>query len=161
VTPCCRPHASAVPSTVRIWNERAVLSSLHDGRAWRAAQIADAAGLTPASVRDVLRTLVAKGRVRSLDPEQAGAMGRPARTLQHARPDGLTLGIHLDEKFVRMVVGEVFGKARVVREIPIASDDADEAAGAVTDLLSRVDRTRVWMTGCTPCCRSIPARFLR
>jgi hypothetical protein len=45
-----------------------------------------------------------------------------------------------------MVVGEVFGKARVVREIPVASDDADEAAGAVTDLLSRVDRTRVWMT---------------
>lgn len=60
-----------------------------------------------------------------------------------------------------MVVGEVFGKARVVGEIPVASDDADEAAGAVTDLLSRVDRTRVWMTGCTPCCRSIPARFLR
>lgn len=123
------PHASAVPSTVRIWNERAVLSSLHDGRAWRAAQIADATGLTPASVRDMLRTLVAKGRVRSLDPEQAGAMGRPARTFQHARPDGLTLGIHLDEKIVRMVVGEVFGKARVVGEIPIASDDADEAAG--------------------------------
>ncbi len=139
--------ASADPSTVRIWNERAVLATLTDGLPRRAAHIAEATGLTPASVRAVLGTLTAKGWVCGLEPEQAGAMGRPARTFQRAHPDGLILGVDLGGHAVRVVVSDLFGEPQVVGEAPVASPDPFALRAALADALSPVDHSRVWMTG--------------
>ena len=139
--------ASADPSTVRIWNERAVLATLTDGLPRRAAHIAEATGLTPASVRAVLGTLTAKGWMCGLEPEQAGAMGRPARTFQRAHPDGLILGVDLGGHAVRVVVSDLFGEPQVVGEAPVASPDPFALRAALADALSPVDHSRVWMTG--------------
>lgn len=138
--------SSADPSSVRRWNERVVLTALADGRAVRAAELARATGLTTASVRDVLRTLGAKGWVSDMEPVQGG-MGRPARTFRLARPDALTLGVDLGGHTVRVVSSDVVGTVTTLGEAAVPPGDLAGTKRVLAELLSGVDPARVWTTG--------------
>lgn len=140
-------HPSADPSSVRRWNERAVISALASGEAQRVAQIATTAGLTSASVRDVLRTLAHKGWVTGQEPVNGG-MGRPARTFHLANPSPLVLGLDLGGHAVRAVVADLRGDVRVVGEATL-SDPGDLGATrrVIAGVLAEVPLDRIWTTG--------------
>lgn len=141
------PQPSAAdPSSVRRWNERAVLATLEDGTPRRAAEIADATGLTTASVRDVLRTLASKAWITGLAPVQGG-MGRPARTFQLDRPSALTLGVDLGGHRVRVVAADLFGDTYPVGEADVPAGDVEGTQAVIAELLADVDTERVWTTG--------------
>lgn len=139
-------QTSADPSSVRRWNERAVLATLEDGAPRRAAEIARATGLTTASVRDVLRTLATKGWVTDLAPVQGG-MGRPARTFRLDRPDAVTLGVDLGGHSVRVVRADLLGDVVTVGEASVPAGDIAGTKEVLARLLADVDPTQIWTTG--------------
>lgn len=141
------PQPSAAdPSSVRRWNERAVLATLEDGAARRAAEIADATGLTAASVRDVLRTLASKAWIADLAPVPGG-MGRPAKTFRLDRPSALTLGVDLGGHSVRVAVADLLGDAHPVGEAAVPGGDLEGTKAVIAGLLADVNLDRVWTTG--------------
>lgn len=137
---------SADPSSVRRWNERAVLATLEDGHPRRAAEIARATGLTSASVRDVLRTLASKGWISDLAPVQGG-MGRPARTFALHRPDAFTLGVDLGGHSVRVVQADLLGEVTPVGEASVPAGDVEGTKAVLAGLLADLDPDRIWTTG--------------
>ena len=70
-----RQPSSADPSSVRQWNERAVITALRDAGTVRVAQVAEQVGLSTASTREVLRGLVTKHWVVP-EAQSSGSVGR-------------------------------------------------------------------------------------
>lgn len=123
-----------------------MLATLRDGAPRRAAEIATATGLTSASVRDVLRTLGAKGWISDLAPAQGG-MGRPARTFALQRPDAVILGVDLGGHSVRVVQTDLWGDVTALGEASVPAGDIAGTKHVLARLLAEVDAAHVWTTG--------------
>lgn len=143
--------SGADPSTVRQWNERLVVRTLRGAGTVRVTQLADRVGLSRASAREVLRTLLDKGWVVAEETSR-GSVGRPASTFRLAEPAMGVLGVDVGGHRVRGVLQSAPGQVEVLGEVPIAPDaegpDAVVATrAALVELLADVPADHVWVTG--------------
>lgn len=146
MNPHPHPTLGADPASVRRWNERVVLRALTGRGARRVADLAEATGLTPASVRDVLRTLVEKGWVDQTPPASSG-VGRPARSYLLHEPPGRVLGLDVGGHTVRSVLLHPGGTLEPVTTVALAAPSIDATAAALRAATADVDLGTVWMTG--------------
>lgn len=143
--------SGADPSTVRQWNERLVVRTLRDAGTVRVTQLADQVGLSRASAREVLRTLLDKGWVVAEETSR-GSVGRPAGTFRLAEPSMVVLGLDVGGHRVRGVLQSAPGTVEVLGEVVISPDavgfDAVAATrSALEELLADVPADDVWVTG--------------
>ncbi len=138
-------HPPADPTSVRRWNERVVAGALRVRGPLRVAELAEATGLTAASVRDVLRTLAAKSWVTSSAASQP-RMGRPARTFRLRDVSARVLGVDLGGHTVRSVVSDAAGTVRLIGEVAVPRPRT--AMPSTRDALATLmARTRVELAG--------------
>ena len=143
-----RQPSSADPSSVRQWNERAVITALRDAGTVRVAQVAEQVGLSTASTREVLRGLVTKHWVVP-EAQSSGSVGRPASMFRLATPPVGLLGLDVGGHRVRGVLdagsgsGEVLGEVSIEQGVP----GVEATRAALVELLAPVDVSGVWMTG--------------
>ncbi|TRY16929.1 ROK family protein [Tessaracoccus rhinocerotis] len=125
----------ADPNSVRKWNEFLVVSALDEGPR-RISALANATGLTPAPLGEVLRGLEAKGWVASSRSTDGGP-GRPAQVYSLVIPKGSVLGIDVGGRAVRCVRFDLEGslQAKVERRLPRGVDEdlRTRAIAEVTD----------------------------
>lgn len=146
MNPYPHPTLGADPASVRRWNERVVLRALTGQGARRVSDLAEATGLTPASVRDVLRTLVEKGWVEQTAPTSSG-VGRPARSYLLHEPPGRVLGLDVGGHTVRSVLLHPDGTLEPVATVTLTAPSIDATADALRAATAAVDLASVWMTG--------------
>lgn len=139
---------SADASSVRRWNERAVIDAMTGEGSLRVAQVAALTGLTTASSRDVLRSLEAKGWVRAASPE-VGGMGRPARTFELCDPPAHTLGVDVGGHSVRAVILGPDGESTRLGRAALPAGDRSLAGvlKTIRALTGDLDPTSIWMSG--------------
>lgn len=139
---------SADASSVRRWNERAVIEAMSGQASLRVAQVAALTGLTTSSSRDVLRSLEAKGWVRPARTE-VGGMGRPARTFELCDPPAHTLGVDIGGHSVRAVVLGPDGAATTLGRVslPARQRSLSGVLKAFRKLTGDLDLASIWMTG--------------
>ncbi|SNU01878.1 Sugar kinase of the NBD/HSP70 family, may contain an N-terminal HTH domain [Ruaniaceae bacterium KH17] len=133
-------------SSVRQWNEQRVLDVLRGGESLRVSELALETGLTTVALRDVLRTLAAKGWIEEREATQGGK-GRPAQTYQMRPIDDAVLGLDIGGHAVRAVLTREGAETR--HEVPIVPADDMIAATreAVAAVLAEFDTSNVWVTG--------------
>lgn len=119
-----RTAARADASSVRSWNEFAVVESLRTHGPQRISELGRTTGLTPAPLGQVMRGLEAKGWVVAGAPTANGP-GRPAQTFSLSRPVGWVVGLDVGAHVTRSVVTDLAG---------------DEVARAEVRLSPRADR---------------------
>lgn len=137
---------AADPTSVRRWNERAVLTMLRSGGHWRVAELADATGLTTASVGHVLRTLGDKGWLAA--SVTSGGPGRPARTYTLDDSQGRLLGLDVGGHTVRGVLAAASGGGLVGAERPVVpAGDAEGVRRAVAQVIDDLGAGDVWAAG--------------
>ena len=135
-------------STVRHWNERAVIDAMEGRANLRVAEVATLTGLTSASAGDVLRGLQRKGWVEELSPERSG-MGRPARSYRLRELPVSVLGVDVGGHTVRAVLLRPDGTVEQVGRaaIPEPRGTVESMLDAVRRATHGVDPDKVWMTG--------------
>lgn len=135
-------------STVRHWNERAVIDAMTARENLRIAEVAALTGLTAASAGDVLRGLLRKGWVDEIKPERSG-MGRPARSYRLRELPISVLGIDVGGHMVRAVLLRPDGEVVRVGRTGIAEPrgTVESTLEAVATAIAGVDPDEVWMTG--------------
>lgn len=136
---------AADPTSVRRWNERAVLTMLRSGGQWRVAELADATGLTTASVGHVLRTLGGKGWLAA--SVTSGGPGRPARTYTLDDSQGRLLGLDVGGHTVRGVVATPSGALKGAERAVVPVGDSDGVRQAVAQVLESLGADDVWAAG--------------
>lgn len=143
-----RAQSSADPSSVRQWNERAVIASMRGAGTVRVAHVAEQVGLSTASTREVLRGLVAKKWVVA-EAQSSGSVGRPASMFRLADPPIGLLGLDVGGHRVRGVLATGSDRVEVLGEVPIerGRPGIEATRAAVSTLLAGVDTAAVWMTG--------------
>ena len=143
-----RQPSSADPSSVRQWNERAVITALRDAGTVRVAQVAEQVGLSTASTREVLRGLVTKHWVVP-EAQSSGSVGRPASMFRLATPPVGLLGLDVGGHRVRGVLDAGSGSVEVLGEVSIEQGvpGVEATRAALVELLAPVDVSGVWMTG--------------
>ena len=143
-----RQPSSADPSSVRQWNERAVITALRDAGTVRVAQVAEQVGLSTASTREVLRGLVTKHWVVP-EAQSSGSVGRPASMFRLATPPVGLLGLDVGGHRVRGVLDAGSGSVVVLGEVSIEQGvpGVEATRAALVELLAPVDVSGVWMTG--------------
>jgi len=143
-----RTPSSADPSSVRQWNERAVVTVLRGAGTVRVAQVAEQVGLSTASTREVLRGLVAKKWVVP-EAQSSGSVGRPASMFRLADPPVGLLGLDVGGHRVRAMLDPGSGVARELGEVAIdrGRPGVEATRAALVALLADVDPEIVWMTG--------------
>ena len=115
----------ANPSSVRGWNEYAVVTSLREGPK-RVSALATATRLTPAALGDVLRGLQDKGWVNVSAPVKAGR-GRPAQLYRLRHPRACLVGLDVGSHATRAVVVDLSGK------VLSRSEDRSDAHASVAE----------------------------
>lgn len=142
-----RAPSSADPSSVRQWNERAVVTALRGAGTVRVSEVAAQVGLSTASTREVLRGLLTKKWVLA-EARSSGGVGRPASMFRLAQPPGV-LGLDVGGHRVRGVLDAGSGALETLGEVPIERGGSGVAAtrDALRRLLAGVDGDRVWATG--------------
>lgn len=142
-----RTAASADPSSVRQWNERAVVTALRGAGTVRVSEVAAQVGLSSASTREVLRGLVAKRWVVA-EAQSSGGVGRPASMYRLAEPPGV-LGLDVGGHRVRGVVDAGSGALQTLGEVRIepGRPGVEATRAALAELLAGADLSRTWMTG--------------
>lgn len=141
----------ADPRSVRQWNERLVLETLPEHGPTTAAELSTLTGLTPASIRQVISGLVAKGWVDEHTPVVAGR-GRPARGYTRRQPSACVLGLDIGAHTVRGVRTGLDGTCHAQLEVSLPDHCTDavrrDAVHEVTgELQSGIDPSSVWMAG--------------
>lgn len=104
-----QPMRGADSTSVRRWNEYAVIEALQGSKPKRVSELVQLAGMTPASLGGVLRSLEGKGWVQASDP-LPGAMGRPAQLFGLSTPAGGVLGVDIGGRTVRAVALDLAGR---------------------------------------------------
>lgn len=141
-----RTPSSADPSSVRQWNERAIITAMRGAGVVRVAHVAEEVGLSTASTREVLRGLVTRNWVVA-EAQSSGSVGRPASMFRLAEPPVGLLGLDVGGHRVRGLLSTP-GGVRVLREVSIAAGSGVAATkDALRELLADVDPDSVWMTG--------------
>lgn len=142
----------ASPSSVRGWNEYAVVSTLREGPK-RISDIASATRLTPAALGDVLRGLADKGWVDVSAPMNTGR-GRPAQMYRLRQQQGCVVGLDVGAHTVRAVVLGLEGEllARHAGKVPTDDGTSPErerhrlVGEVVAAALEAAGTPRPWLT---------------
>lgn len=145
-----RDTQRADPSSVRHWNEYAVIDALRSRSPQRISELAGATGLTPAPLGHVLRGLEQKGWVRSGQPT-SGSRGRPAQVFSLRMPPGWVLGVDIGAHTVRAVRMDLTGQvvARADQRLRQRGTDQGrrDSVAAVLEEVCREDAGEpVWLT---------------
>ena len=132
------PRGSGSPSALRRANTERVLRHLRSSGASTQADLARATGLSPATVSNLVRSLVDDGRVATGTTTASGRRATQVTLVPQAGRQ-VALGIDVGRRHVRVVVatesGEVVGES--AHELP-AGHRASECLQVVADLVSEV-----------------------
>ncbi|AXC49855.1 ROK family transcriptional regulator [Paracoccus suum] len=129
-----RPSNSMRPETMRRHNERLVLTLLRrDGPLARSA-LAQASGLTPQSMSNIVRDLLARGLIAA-EGRVRGRIGQPSVPLSLAPGGAFFLGLQVGRRSARMVLidfaGAILGQRE--RRHPQAVPHPDTVLAFATD----------------------------
>lgn len=143
-----RALRGADPTSIRHWNECAVVDVLRLRGVQRISDLREATGITAGPLGHVLRGLEQKRWVRSARGEFSGP-GRPAQVFELTRPDGVVLGVALTSTQIDATVSDLDGAVinRLSRPFdPDQEDDAacDQIADIAEAILQDVPCDKVW-----------------
>lgn len=115
-------------SSLRQWNELAVLRALHSaegasGDGLRVSELGQLTGLAHVTIAQALQNLQQNGWVAEIGPVIAGR-GRPARLYRPASPAGSTLGLDVGAHSVRAVRCTLDGKELARAEVLLAAESS-------------------------------------
>lgn len=118
-----RQGTRADPSSVRRWNEYAVVQSLRTRGPQRITQLVSSTGLSQATLAEVMRGVAAKGWA-DVGAARASGPGRPSQVFTARTPSGQVLGIDVGIHTVRAVLTDLAG-------VPLAHADRAVPTGPV------------------------------
>lgn len=113
-------------------NYSSVLREIFSGPGQSRKDIADAIGISAASVTSIAANLLAHGLIREAAPVAAG-QGRPRVPLSVDDTSNLVLGIHLGPRVTGVVLTGMDGIAKASVLVPHAGLDAEESLALVTE----------------------------
>lgn len=138
----------ADPTSIRRWNEVAVVRALYAGGPQRIRALRDTTGITPGPLGQVLRSLEQKHWVESARAEITGP-GRPAQIFRLVPPRGWLIGVDVTPTVLRAVRIDATGSvhARAEQE-NIADVEPEVSFAALVNLMDRVlpgdDYSSIW-----------------
>ncbi|NUR83129.1 MAG: MarR family transcriptional regulator, partial [Nonomuraea sp.] len=103
---------AADPALMRRLNEVATLRAILGRGALTMARVLELTGLSRSTGEAVLDTLIADGWVREVPPEQAGRLGRPARTFRFLAEARQVMAVEIGAHQVAVTVADLDGTVR-------------------------------------------------
>ena len=132
------------PSSLREANRARIVDTIKQMGAMTQVEVADATGLSPATVSIIVNELVAAG---VLTTEQVTRSGRRATQVALSRGLGLVAGIHFSSRALRLLLCDPDGSVVAEQRMPLPADHRadtgmDQVAALIADLLADVGATR-------------------
>lgn len=146
-----RRSTRADPSSVRRWNEYAVVQSLRTRGPQRITQLVSSTGLSQATLAEVMRGVAAKGWAE-VGAARASGPGRPSQVFSARIPSGYVLGIDVGIHTVRGVLSDLAGAPlmHIERAVPTGpvGRDSSPAHEVVADVVAECTKgvDDVWVT---------------
>lgn len=136
-------------SSLREANRTRILDALKQRGAMTQVEVADATGLSPATVSIIVNELAAAG---VLTTEQVTRSGRRATQVALSRGLGLAAGLHFSARQLRIVLTDPGGTVVASKRMPLPPDHRsdtgmDRAAELVHDLLESIGAKRSELQG--------------
>lgn len=114
-------------------------------------EVADAAGLSAATVTRTVTALTGAGLLRERpDHTRAGAVGRPSVPVEIDPEQYVVVGVHLGRRVVTVALGDLAGTVRAHRTLPRRPEDPvdlEEIGVVGADLLAGLDGARPLAAG--------------
>lgn len=140
---------SGSPSSLREANRARILDTIKQLGAMTQVELADATGLSPATVSIIVNELAVAGL---LTTAQVTRSGRRATQVAMSRGLGLVAGVHFSSRALRLVLCDPLGAVVAVKRMPLPSDHRadttlDQAAELLHDMLADVETDRAGLQG--------------
>lgn len=137
------------PSSLREANRARILDTIKQLGAMTQVELADATGLSPATVSIIVNELAAGGM---LTTAQITRSGRRATQVTMSRGLGLVAGVHFSTRLLRLVLCDPVGTVVAAQRMPLPTDhrsdtSMDQAAELLQDMLTDVGATRDELQG--------------
>ncbi|MCW5954022.1 MAG: ROK family transcriptional regulator, partial [Propionibacteriaceae bacterium] len=137
------------PSSLREANRARILDTIKQLGAMTQVELADATGLSPATVSIIVNELAAAGL---LTTAQVTRSGRRATQVAMSRGLGLVAGVHFSSRALRLVLCDPLGSVVAAQRMPLPTDhradtSLDQAAELLHDMLVDVDAERDELQG--------------
>lgn len=137
------------PSSLREANRARILDTIKQLGAMTQVELADATGLSPATVSIIVNELAAGGM---LTTAQITRSGRRATQVTMSRGLGLVAGVHFSTRLLRLVLCDPVGTVVAAKRMPLPTDhrsdtSMDQAAELLQDMLTDVGATRDELQG--------------
>ena len=137
------------PSSLREANRTRILDAIKRLGAMTQVELADATGLSPATISIIVNELAAAGL---LTTEQVTRSGRRAMQVAMSRGLGLVAGLHFSSRSLRLVLCDALGTVVGAQRMPLPTDhradtSLDQAAELLDDLLVDVGAARTELQG--------------
>ncbi|MGC4153277.1 MAG: ROK family transcriptional regulator [Propionicimonas sp.] len=137
------------PSSLREANRARILDTIKQLGAMTQVELADATGLSPATVSIIVNELAAAGL---LTTAQITRSGRRATQVAMSRGLGLVAGVHFSSRALRLVLCDPLGSVVAAQRMPLPTDhrsdtSLDQAAELLHDMLADVDAERAELQG--------------
>lgn len=137
------------PSSLREANRTRIVDAVKQLGAMTQVEVADATGLSPATVSIIVNELVGAG---VLTTAQVTRSGRRATQVALSRRLGLVAGMHFSDRSLRLVLCDPVGTVVAQQRMPLPTDhrsdtSMDQAAELVADMLAAVGAARGELQG--------------
>ncbi|WP_344779873.1 ROK family transcriptional regulator [Microbacterium kribbense] len=128
-------------ASLREANRARIVAAIKKHGGLTQVELAGVTGLSPASVSNIVRELVAAGVLRTTPSTRSG---RRATLVSFARTVGLVAGIHVSTRHLRVIVADVNGTVVTDRHMPLARDhradnELDRASLLLADMLGGLE----------------------
>jgi predicted NBD/HSP70 family sugar kinase len=135
-------------NSVREFNRARVLGAVRDGTANSRSELCAVTGLSRSTVTALVLDLVDSGAVVEVADEGADRPGRPTRRLHVAPRSDLVVAVDFGHSHCRVGIVDADGNVLAERnssfDVDASADRAfDQASGAITDLTTEIDPTRI------------------
>lgn len=137
------------PSSLREANRARILDTIKRLGAMTQVELADATGLSPATISIIVNELAGGGL---LTTAQITRSGRRATQVALSRGLGLVAGLHFSSRALRLVLCDPVGSVLAAQRMPLATDhrsdtSLDQAAELLHDMLADVGADRGELQG--------------
>lgn len=137
------------PSSLREANRTRIVDTIKQLGAMTQVEVADATGLSPATVSIIVNELVTAG---VLTTEQVTRSGRRATQVALSRGLGIVAGIHFSSRSLRLLLCDPDGTVIAEQRMPLQADHRadtgmDRAAELISDMLSSIGASRAEFQG--------------